>query len=191
MFDLSIFYVHSAHAQYQRWIKVVQCNFWSGSKHIMKCDFLSKAPSPRRRLGLETIFISVVVVRSLSSLYLHSRFKKKKNSFRNAKPPPAATHGWCVRCFWYAPLYIRLLFTLVCFACTQIEIEFNLYFMYTHNILHEYREPTREYFSNILLLLLFFFLIMFFILSNLSFSRQFVIPGWNSFDACISHTNQI
>lgn len=50
---------------------------------------------------------------------------------QNAKPPAATM---CVIFDVFGALqYIRLLFTSVCFACSQIEIEFNLYFMYTHN----------------------------------------------------------
>lgn len=96
----------------------------------MKCDFLCQAPSPRTRFGLFSYQQSLFV------LFLHGIFildSKNNSSVRNAKPPPAATHGWCVRCFWCVPLHFRLLFTLVCFGCSQIEIEFNLYFMYTHN----------------------------------------------------------
>lgn len=57
---------------------------------------------------------------------------------QNHQQPPCVL---CSMCFG-ALQYIRLLFTLVCFACSQIEIEFNLYFMYTHNKSIESRNTT-------------------------------------------------
>lgn len=120
-----------AHAQYQRWIKVVQCNIWSGSKHNMKCDFhfqVQEQDLVSKQFSFQSsLFVRLHSLSSFSVQKIILLFKMQNHH----QPPPATTicvlysmyYIWCASVhpftisLWFVLLIVKLKSSLIFILC--------------------------------------------------------------------------